>query len=146
MKVILLQDVAKIGRRHTVVEVPDGFARNRLIPSKLAVPATPDMMGRYKAQRDHAEGEKKQQAASLSESLKVLATTPVIVTAEANDKGHLFKQVSKEAIAAATVLAGAPVPAGALVIDTPLKALGEHVVSVKQGEVKGQFTVTVVAA
>lgn len=146
MKVILLQDVARIGRRHTVVEVPDGFARNRLIPSKLAVAATPDMMGRYKAQRDHAEGEKKLQAASLSESLKTLANTPVTVTAEANEKGHLFKQVSKEAIAAATVLAGAPVAASALVIDAPVKALGEHTVAVKQGDVKGQFIVTVVAA
>jgi large subunit ribosomal protein L9 len=145
MKVILLQDVAKIGRRHTVVEVPDGFARNRLIPSKLAVPATPDMMGRYKAQQDHAEGEKRLQAASLGESLRILATTAVSVSAEANDKGHLFKQVSKEAIAAATVLAGAPVPASALMIDTPLKALGEHTVGVKQGEITGQFTVTVVA-
>ncbi|MBY0309895.1 50S ribosomal protein L9 [Patescibacteria group bacterium] len=146
MKVILLQDVAKIGRRHTVVEVPDGFARNRLIPSKLAVPATKDMMGRYKAQRDYVENEKKLQAASLSESLKTLEQTTVTVTAEANEKGHLFKQVSKEMIAAATVAAGAPIAAGAMVIDVPVKELGEHTIAVKQGDVKGEFTVTVVAA
>lgn len=145
MKVILLHDVAKIGRRHTVVEVPDGFARNRLIPMKAAVPATTDNLARYKSQREHAEGEKKQRAEGLAGSLKALAEVTVTVTAEANDKGHLFQAVSKDAIVDAVAAQGVTVIAGDLHIPSPIKSVGEHTVEAKSGAVSGSFVITVVA-
>lgn len=144
MKVILLQDVAKIGRRFAVVEVPDGFARNKLIPMKSALPATPENLSRYRAQSERALASKQASAAALGESLARLSGG-VTVSVEANAQGHLFKQVSAKDIAKAAEASGSPLPEGAIEIAAPIKSVGDHIVKVSSGSVKGDLTVTVVA-
>lgn len=145
MKVILLQDVAKIGRRYAVAEVPDGFARNKLIPMKAALPATPENLARYRAQRERVEASKQASAAAVAEGLAQLAVAGVVVAAEANAQGHLFKQVSAKEIAAATAAAGSALPETAIEIASPIKSVGVHVVTVVQGTTRGELTVTVTA-
>lgn len=144
MKVILLQDVAKIGRRYAVAEVPDGFARNKLIPMKAAIPATPENLARYRAQRERTEATKQASEAAVKEALSQLVAG-VTVTAETNAQGHLFKQVSAKEIAAATMAAGAAVPESAIDIKTPIKSIGVHMVGVAHGTARGELSVTVVA-
>lgn len=143
MKVVLLQDVAKIGRRNAVVEVPDGFARNRLIPMKQALPATKDNLARVLQQKAHAEESKRHEAATVAASLTSLSASPLTIKVEANEKGHLFKGVTKDMIAAATEANSTPLPAAALVLSTPIKDVGEHEVGVSLLGVTGTFTITV---
>lgn len=144
MKVILLQDVAKIGRRHSVVEVPDGFAHNKLVPSKAAIPATKENLARYAKLRAHAENIKESEAATLAASLTKLAGTPVVIIVQGNEKGHLFKAVTKEMIAEATMSLGAPIPADTIMVK-PIKDVGEHTVPVSAHGKEGSFVVSIVA-
>ncbi len=146
MKVILLQDVAKIGRRHQVVEVPDGYARNKLIPMRAALPATPEQLAKLKAQVVQAQAQHASDAAALLASLEQLATTPLTITAAANAQGHLFKQVGAKDIAAAAAAAGSPVPVAALQVAAPIKSLGVHAVAVKTSQGDKELVVTIVAA
>lgn len=146
MKVILLQDVAKIGRRHQVVEVPDGYARNKLIPMRAALPATPEQLSKLKAQVAQAQAQHASDAAALLASLEQLATTPLTITAAANAQGHLFKQVGAKDIAAAAALAGSPLPVAALQVDVPIKSLGVHTVAVKTSQGDKELVVTILAA
>jgi len=145
MKVILLQDVAKIGRRHQVVEVPDGYARNKLIPMRAALPATPEQLAKRKAHVAQAAAQQALDAAALHTSLDRLQATTLTITAAANEQGHLFKQVGPKDIAAAAAIAGSPLPLSALVVDTPIKAVGVHVVKVKTPPGVAELVVTVVA-
>ncbi len=146
MKVILLQDVAKIGRRHQVVEVPDGYARNKLIPMRAALPATPEQLSKLKAQVAQAQAQHASDAAALLASLERLSVTPLTITAAANEQGHLFKQVGAKDIAAAAAAAGSPLPVSALMLDVPIKALGTHVLKVKTSVGDKELAVMVVAA
>ncbi len=79
MKVILLQDVAKIGRRYSIVEVNDGYALNQLMPKKLAEPATPANVARVEKMRSStaasADAAKKQYETSVA----VLAGSSVVI-------------------------------------------------------------------
>ncbi len=145
MKIILLHDVAKIGRRYAVIEVPDGFARNKLIPSRAAVPATPENLKRYTAITSHAEQVKVQTEQQLATHLKQLADTTLTLHATANAKGHLYEAITKEMIAEATVTAGAGIHASYMTIATPIKDVGVHHVTVGNGKVKGEIVVEVLA-
>lgn len=146
MKVILLQDVAKIGRRHQVVEVPDGYARNKLIPMRAALPATPEQLARLKAQVAQAAAQQAADATALTDSLARLAQAPLQISVAANEQGHLFRQIAAKDIAAAAAAAGSPLPVAAIVIAEPIKTVGTHEVTVRLGKVTGPVLLTVVAA
>ncbi len=146
MKVILLQDVAKIGRRHSVVEVPDGYARNKLIPMRAALPATPEQLAKLKAQVAQAAAQVAADTAALTASLGELTKTPLVIMVTANEQGHLFKQVTAKDVAAAAATAGHPVPVAAITITAPIKTVGEHTVSVRVGTGAVPLVIIVTAA
>jgi large subunit ribosomal protein L9 len=144
MKVILTRDVASIGRRHAVVEVPDGYARNKLIPMGAALPATKEMLAKHHATLTHEAQLKDREVAALKTSIEILTSTPVVITMPANEQGHLFRAVTKEDISAATVALGAPVPSTAVVVSTPIKTLGDHDVTIVSGALTAAMMVRVV--
>ncbi len=146
MKVILLRDVARLGKRFSVVEVPDGFALNKLIPQGLAQPATPENLKRVQARNKEVAAHQAADEAGLRMALKALAETPLTITVEANTQGHLFQAVKATDVARAAVLAGHPIEVSLIHIETPIKSLGQHQVAVKQGSVSGVFTINVVTA
>lgn len=146
MKVILKQDVAKIGRRGAVVEVPRGFAQNKLIPRGLAEEATKMSLARA---AQHAEKTAAQRAAddeSFKSALATLAGTAVMISAAANENGHLFQAVKPEAIAAALAEKGVTVPEDAIKIHAPIKATGTHTIGLQSGALEGELEVEVVAS
>ncbi len=145
MKVILLQDVAKIGRRFEVVNVPDGYALNKLIPTKQAEPATAENLKRVQARATKIETDRAGQDASFDAALEVLKDATVTVEAPANEQGHLFKAVSADEVVAAAALVGATIAANQIVVKTPIKEVGEHSVALVSGVKQGMITVTVVA-
>ena len=132
MKIILLKDIAKVGKQHEVKEVSSGHAINLLIPRGDAIAATPEAMKRTEAMRTKAEGERKIHEDLLVKNLKDLDGTTLTVSGKANDKGHLFAALHTEAIAAELEKqARIQLDPSFIQIDHPLKEVGEHVIEVK---------------
>jgi large subunit ribosomal protein L9 len=146
MKVILLQDVAKIGRRFSVVDVPHGHALNMLIPKGMAQEATPQNLKNIQARASKAQEDRQLSDTSFSDALTALKEASVVVTVEANDKGHLFEALKSDKISDALHANGAAIKADQIQIDTPIKELGKHTISLKEGALIGSVVITVAAA
>ena len=99
MKVILLQDVKKMGKKGDVIEASDGYARNYLFPRKLAVEATANALHIVNAKK---ENERKKKLAELEEAQKLAAELKgkeVTINAKAGDNGRLFGAITNKDIA-----------------------------------------------
>ena len=96
MKVILLKDTPKLGKKYDIKDVSDGHALNFLIPRGQVAVATPQMVAKINLEKEKDSAEQKIQAELLVKSLKMLGETTVHISGKANDKGHLFAGISKE--------------------------------------------------
>ncbi|MBQ1793520.1 MAG: 50S ribosomal protein L9 [Peptostreptococcaceae bacterium] len=99
MKVILLQDVKKMGKKGDVIEASDGYARNYLFPRKLAEEATANALHIVNAKK---ENERKKKLAELEEAQKLAAELKgkeVTINAKAGDNGRLFGAITNKDIA-----------------------------------------------
>ena len=145
MKVILLQDVKAQGKNGQMITVSDGYARNFLLPRKLAVEATADALNSKKnadeAAAFHAAEDKKA-ALALKEKL---AKTPVKIKAKAGTGGRLFGSVTTKEIAEALKAQyGVDLPKTRLELSDPIKAFGTYRVKAKlYTEVAGEVIVQV---
>ena len=148
MKVVLEQDVKGTGKKGEVVNVSDGYARNFLLPRKLAVPATSENINTMKQQakaRAAQEAAEKAEAEALAERLQgVLVKVP----ARAGEGGRLFGAVtSKEISEALGEQFGLNVAKTKLVLDEPIKSFGAYQVKAKLGyEISGTVYVMVTEA
>jgi len=98
MKVILLADVPGTGKKDQIVVVSDGYARNYLLPRKLAKEATATALNairQTKSAQDHKENLKRKEA---QEKAKLLSKTEVVVTARCGEKGRLYGSVTTQEI------------------------------------------------
>ena len=146
MKVILLKDVKGVGRAHEAAELADGYALNYLIPKKLAVLATPVAEREAGTRRKQAADRSALDAALLAQNMTALASASIVIKAKANEKGHLYDAVGEpELRAAAQEQARIDIPAGAVRLEKPLKALGTFDVPVAVGDIFGKFSVTIEA-
>ncbi len=146
MKVILQQDVRGQGKKGQMIEVAEGYARNFLLPRKLAVPATADAMNTMKLREKAKKAEDarlKAEAEAIAEKLK---TSPVKVAARAGANGKLFGAVtSKEVSDALLAQHGVELAKQKIVMDEPIKAYGNYELKAKLGyEVSGTIYVMVV--
>ena len=147
MKVILQKDVKGQGRKGQLVDVSDGYARNFLLPKKLAVAATADNINTVKLQekaRREREAAEREEALALSKKLR---ESSVRVTARAGAGGKLFGAVtSKEISAAIKEQLGYDIPKAKLVCE-PIRAFGSYEVKCRLGyEISGTLKVEVVEA
>jgi len=147
MKVILLKDVAKVGRKYEVKEVADGFARNALFPRKLAELAMGDAVKRIEKMKREAAQAGDFAADLLAKNLAALGGKTVILCAKANEKGHLFQGIHKEEIAEAIRKElGLDIPPDSLSLEKPIKEIGGHEVAITgvgKNEKKVRFTLHV---
>lgn len=145
MKIILLQDVARIGRKGAIVDVPDGFAQNKLIPKKMAAPATE--VNLKKAQKAIVDATAAQGAveAGFRAALAELKDKPVHIKAEANEQSHLFRAISIDEIVAAAKVMKVTLDPAMVVIDKPIKSLGQHEIGLHWKDLKGSFVVEIVS-
>ena len=146
MKVILQQDVRGQGKKGQLIEVAEGYARNSILPRKLAVPATADAMNTMQLREKAKKAEDarlKAEAEAVSEKLK---NSPVKVTARAGANGKLFGAVtSKEVSDALKEQHGIDLAKQKIVMDEPIKAYGSYELKAKLGyEVSGTIYVMVV--
>jgi large subunit ribosomal protein L9 len=147
MQVILLEKVGKLGNLGDVVKVKDGYARNFLIPGKLARRATEAAIKEFETRRadlEKAAGEKLAAAQALGEQL---SGKNVRIAQKAGVDGRLFGSVTNGDIAEALGKLGLNVvKAQVRMPNGPLKTVGEHTVSVSpHTDVVSEVTVTVVA-
>lgn len=144
MKVILLQDVAKVGRKNEVKEVSDGFARNNLFPQKKALPATNENLARIKAwQKGKTEsGQRKDEVFALLTS-KLKGQT-VVCSRPAGPEGHLFAGLhEKDLSAILSKESGQVVEVAWISVARPIKTLGEHKITLRRGESDFECTLLV---
>jgi len=99
MQVILLADVKKVGRKHEVVHVADGYAQNILLPQKLALPATPENLKRFKKQEGRVADKKAFDESLLIKNIKELDGKAITIDAKSNDAGKLFQAIHPKHIA-----------------------------------------------
>jgi large subunit ribosomal protein L9 len=138
MKVILLKDINKLGKKFDTKDVSSGHAINFLIPNGLAVAATAESMKHFELERAKIEGERKVQNELLSENIKSLDSITLNVSGKANDKGHLFAGIHREEIVKELEKQmHLSIDPASIVLEHPLKEVGEHTVEVK---VEGKST------
>ena len=147
MKIILLKDVAKLGKKFETKEVSSGHALNLLIPQKLALPATPDVLKRLEKEKAKADGERKIHEDLLLKNIKDLDGITLTIAGKANEKGHLFAGLHREAIVAELLKqTELQIDESFIQLDHPLKEIGEHMVEVKGGGKSVKFKVVIQAA
>ena len=131
MEIILYQDVVKLGKTGEVVKVKEGYARNFLIPHKLACVATPANLKRIEQEKVKklAEHEaKKKEAEGLAEKLSKVSCT---VSVEVNDLDKLYGSVSEADIAKALDVEGFSVDKKDIMLENPITELGIFDVNIK---------------
>lgn len=146
-KLILTHEVSGLGEPGDVVEVKDGYARNYLVPRKLA---TPWSAGAEKQIASIRAARKAREIATIEEAQAIkasLESKTAVVSARAGQGGRLFGAVTGSDIADAVVAAGGPqIDKRKVEIPNPIKAVGEYSASVRlHPEVQAQLTVEVVA-
>jgi len=145
MKLILLQDVKGQGKKDQVIEVSDGYARNFLLPKKLAVIADAQAMNDIKnkeAAKQHRIEVEKAEARATAEKL---AASPVKFASQQGNEGKLFGSITSKDIADELKKShGVEIDRRKIVMDNPIKTYGTYVFDVKlYPEIVGKVTVVV---
>ena len=147
MKVILLQDVKGKGKKGQMLEVSDGYARNFMLPKKLAIEATPDAINTMRM-NDKATQERiaREKAEALATSKKLREMT-VTVTAKGGGNGRLFGSVTNAEIADALAKQGVKLDKRKIVLNETIKNVGTYTATCKLGyEITAPLTVKIVEA
>ena len=144
MKVILLQDVKGKGKKGQMLEVSDGYARNFMLPKKLAIEATTDAINTMRM-NDKATQERiareKAEALAVAGKLREMTLT---VTAKGGGAGRLFGSVTNAEIADALAKNGIKLDKRKIVISDPIKRVGTYTVTCKLGyEISAPLTVKI---
>ena len=139
MKVILQQDVKGQGKKGQLIEASDGYARNFLLPRKLAVPATAENINTMKMQEKAKKAQEAAEKAEAEATAARLKELTVKVVAKGGNGGRLFGAVtSKEIADALQAQHGITIPKTKIVQDEPIKTFGGYELKVKLGyEVTG---------
>jgi large subunit ribosomal protein L9 len=147
MQIILLEKVINLGNLGDVVKVKDGYARNFLIPQKMAKRATPAAMAEFEARRAELEKAAAEKLAAAQGVADKMNGTAVTVARKAGMDGRLFGSVGNADVAEALKLAGFDVDKAAVRMpEGPLKAIGEFPLDIAlHTDVLANITVNVVA-
>ena len=144
MKVILLQDVKGKGKKGQMIEVSDGYARNFMLPKKMAIEATADAINTMKM-NDKATQERiaREKAEALETSKKLRAMT-LVVKAKGGGAGRLFGSVTNAEIADALAKQGVKLDKRKIVLNETIKNVGTYTATCKLGyEINAPLTVKI---
>ena len=146
MKVIFNEDVRGQGKRGEMKEVSDGYARNYLLPRKLASEATPDMLNAFKLKEKAKKAQMAREKAQAEENAKRLEGVVVKISARAGQGGRLFGAITSQEISdALREQHGIELEKNKIVQAEPIKQFGSFEVKAKLGyEVSGKINVLVV--
>ena len=144
MKVILLQDVKGKGKKGQMIEVSDGYARNFMLPRKIAVEATADAVNTMRMNDKATQERIAREKAEAMETSKKLREMTVTVTAKGGGAGRLFGSVTNQEIADALAKTGIKLDKRKIIIAEPIKNVGTYTVTCKLGyEISAPLTVKI---
>ncbi len=144
MKVILLDDVVKLGHRGEVRDVSDGYARNYLLPQKLALHATSANLKNLESIKARQESQAARQRSEAEEQARAIEALTFAQSRQASDEGRLFGSVGKADLVAFLTRSGIEVERRRIALDEPIKALGEFSVPIRlHGDVTAHLKVIV---
>lgn len=144
MKVILVKDVRKVGKKYDVKEVADGFALNSLIPSKMAIPATPENTKHVEMLKKRESDFRRVDEEILRKNLAAIRETVLEIAGKTSEAGHLFAGIHKEQLSEELKKqAQIDILPDFILLDKPLKEVGEHEVEVEANGVKVKFKVVI---
>ncbi len=131
MKLILLQDVKKLGKKGEIVEVADGYGQNFLIPRRLASPATAGAVNARKKEVADEKARTQRAKDQAQEWAQKLEASPIKLSVKVGDGGKLFGSIGTKEIASAVKKMGVPIDKKKIHLPKPIKLLGTHEVKVK---------------
>jgi len=131
MQIILQEDVEKLGARGQVVEVAAGYARNFLLPRKLAIAATPGNLKRLEKIRSVLDKRTATEREGAQKQADVLAAASVTLARKAGENDQLFGSVTAADIAEALAAQGYQVDKRKIELREPIKLIGEYQVTAK---------------
>ena len=144
MKIILLDDVPKLGRRGEVRTVADGYARNYLIPQRLALLASPSNLKNIEQIKKRHEAHAEKEKIDAQAQARAIEALTVSLTRQASEDGHLYGSVNAHDLVAILARHGVSVEKRRIALDLPIKALGDHTVPVRlHPEVTAQLRISV---
>jgi large subunit ribosomal protein L9 len=137
MKVILIKDVARLGRKSEIREVPNGHALNFLIPQKLAIPATPENMKRVNEGTKKLQEQKSHADQLFADALTALSPKTLAFTVDANEKGSLYKGIGVEDLVHFFEQQGYGIRKHDIILAHPIKETGMHEIALVRGSLSG---------
>ena len=144
MKIILMDDVPALGRRGEVRDVSDGYARNYLLPHKLALQATAANLKNLEQIKLSQDAAAAKLTAKAQEQARAIEALHFAQTRQASDEGRLFGSIGKADVASFLSQNGIEIERRRITMDEPIKSIGEFSVPVRlHGDVTAQLKVSV---
>ena len=131
MKVILIDEIRGLGSRGDIVQVKDGYARNFLLPKKLARPATPGNLKSIEQERKKWNLLSEQEKTAAQKAAEKIEGMKLVIRKKVGDSGTLYGSVTSSEIADALLAEGVEVDKRRIELSHPIKSLGGHDVDVK---------------
>lgn len=131
MEIILREDIEKLGSRGQVVNVAPGYARNFLLPKRLAVPANAGNKKIVEQERQSHLRREAKESSDASDLAKLMSTVSITIAQKAGENDQLFGSVTAQDIAAALEKQGYNIERRKIQLSEPIKQLGEHRVPVR---------------
>lgn len=144
MKIILLKDVAKVGKRHEIKNIADGHAQNFIIPRGFGIPATDANIRKIETMKNASNADRSVQETLLAKNLEALGELTINLSGKANEKGHLFAGIHKDEIVKAVAKqANIIINPEFLLLDKPFKEIGNHIVIVEAAGKKANLKLSI---
>ena len=145
MEVILIQDVDRIGKANSVIKVKDGYARNFLIPNKLAIPLTAQNLKQLEQDKQQKVLQSEKVKKIAEEQVRRLAGMSLTIPVLTQEDEKLYGSISAQDIATGLKDEGVEIDKNSIVLAEPIKSLGIYEVGVKlHPEVSGTIKVWIV--
>jgi large subunit ribosomal protein L9 len=130
MKVILTQDVQDLGKKYEVKEVKDGYARNFLLPNKLAKPATKTALKWLESQKEVIAKEAEEDLKKAQELASKIDDIEVNIIVKVGNEGQLFESINAQKIAEKLKELGFEIKKSQIILAEPIKELGEFPIKI----------------
>ncbi len=146
MKVILLKNVAKLGKKNDIKNVADGHALNMLIPQGMVEVATESAVRKLESRKTQEAAALKRTEETIAKNLATISSKVYEVKENVNEKGHLFAAIHAAEISKLIAdESKVEIPAQYIMLEKPIKDAGEHRIKIQVGEAFASITVNIVA-
>ncbi len=146
MKVILLKDVENVGKKYDIKEVKNGYGRNFLVQKGLAKPATKEAIAWVEVQKSIQEKKSEEALKKIQEKATRIDGQEVMVPTKVGDENQLFESINAQKISEKLKELGFDVKKSQIMLETPIKELGEYPVKIKfEHNLEAEITVIVTA-